>query len=234
MAGIPLKPEKISLELNDFKKSSEKNSHQIRRYKLVKLLLDKIKKKGRGLDYGCGLGDITYNFSSQFDEIIGVDVNLERVEWANKEFSPIKFYPCDEVSLDFKNESFDTVLSIVVINWADSPLQYLQNISNVLKNEGHMLIIVANSNPVRKFFRNIVGKKSASEHSFDEYCIKDMKNMLEQTNFKILEIDSYYDPLDDISTSPKNLLMEFLNIPMRLLNIPNYANYYGILAQKNS
>ena len=78
MPGLPLDAWNISL--TDFRKDAPINTHQKIRYDLIDKLLSQIPKRGKGLDYGCGLGDQVYHFSRKFESIIGVDVTPERVK----------------------------------------------------------------------------------------------------------------------------------------------------------
>ena len=219
---------KISLE--DYRKNSPQNAHQERRIRLINGLLDKIPSIGSGLDYGCGLGDLTFRISPRFDEIVGVDVTPERVEWANNEFAPIKFYCCEENNLDFPDGSFNTVLSSVVINWVDDPELYLKNIHRVLKEDGHLLLVVKAPERTRAFFRSLLGKPAKDDADFR---LATMKETLARLGFQTIAIDAYYDPIADEMTNFKNILIQLVNFPMRVLNSVSHASYYGVLARKH-
>lgn len=220
------------ITLDYYKKGSTRNSHQIRRVKLINRLLEKVDKPGRGLDYGCGLGDLTYEISGQFDNMVGVDADPERVEWANKEFAPLKFYQCGNNSLDFEDRSFDTVLSSVVINWVSEPDKYLANIHRVLDHDGQLIILVGTANKVRAFAGNAMSKFGKKKNEKRDFSLPAMKKLLQQEKFEVLDVDCYYDPPREALSHPKNLIFELMSMPMRLLKLPGYAHYYGIRAVK--
>ena len=117
--------------------------------------------RGRALDYGCGYGDIAHAISGQFSEIIGVDLSPERVEWARREFSPISFQVCHADSLEFGDDSFRTVISIVVINWVNDPDVYLREIHRVLAPGGKLVLAAAGPDRLRNVIRATLGRRPA-------------------------------------------------------------------------
>jgi len=233
MAGNSLDYDgRISLE--DYTKAASQNAHQKRRLELIERLLNKVENPGRGLDYGCGLGDLTYRVSPRFDNIVGVDISPERVEWANNEFAPIKFSACKEGILDFPDNSFDLVLSSVVINWVPDPVSYLTEINRALDTNGKLILLVKSMGKMRKILKGLKGQSTLPRENSGDLYIDDMISYLEKANFEICNVDCYYEPPQDIHRNLKNLVMEALILPMRFLKIPAYAHYYGILAQKRN
>jgi ubiquinone/menaquinone biosynthesis C-methylase UbiE len=231
MPGLPL--DAWNIKLADFKKGAVVNAHQKKRYKLVEELLDRIPARGRGLDYGCGLGDQAYYFSDKFDSIIGVDVTPERVAWANKEFAPIEFQVCAPDSLAFGDHSFDTVLSSVVINWVEDTDQYLMNMHRVLVPGGHMVLLVKSPDALRDALRGLIGKPAADASGKGTKLFLDtMKTTLTNMGFTIVDVGFFYDPVGDVLTHTKNVVLEILRLPMRVMGMPKYAHYYGIVVQK--
>ena len=195
---------------------------------MVRRLLSHLPIRGRLLDYGCGLGDLTYQLAPMFEETIGVDVTPERIAWANGEFHPVKFYMCNETELDYPDNDFDVVLSSVVINWVDNPHSYLQRIHRVLVRNGHLVILVKAPDAVRNFFRMLLNKHPGPQG----FEIDSMTKMLKVLGFRIIDADCYYDPLIDLINNPKSILVELVKLPMRLFKMKKYAQYYGIIAMK--
>jgi ubiquinone/menaquinone biosynthesis C-methylase UbiE len=233
MPGLPL--EAANIKLTDFKKGAVVNAHQKKRYRLVEELLAQIPNRGRGLDYGCGLGDQAYYFSDKFDSIIGVDVTPERVAWANKEFAPIEFQVCASDSLAFADKSFDTVLSSVVINWVEDTDQYLMNMHRVLVTGGHMVLLVKSPDALRDALRRLIGKGPAETTvQGSKLVLETMKTTLTGMGFRIVDVGFFYDPVVDVLTHMKNILLEIIRLPMRVAGVPKYAHYYGILVQKRA
>jgi ubiquinone/menaquinone biosynthesis C-methylase UbiE len=189
---------------------------------------------GACLDYGCGLGDITYHLSKTCSQITGVDVTPDRVEWATNEYHPIPFAVCDSTSLSFPDQSFDMVSSIVVLNWAENQIGYVQNCHRVLKPGGHLLIVVKNVDPIRDFFRALIGKPSyrAKKTPISDISPAEMRNMLISTGFDVVAEDCYYDPFKDTIKNFGDIILEITKLPMRLLSRNHNANYIGFVAKR--
>lgn len=221
--------------LEDYRKGAPLNAHQKRRVALIERLLGSIESLGSGLDYGCGLGDLTFIVSPRFEKIVGVDLQQERVDWANEEFAPIEFFVCDQSTLDFPDGTFNTVLSSVVINWVEDPNLYLRTINRVLAEGGHLVLLASAPDRVGQLLRKLRGKSTTT--NFDgsmPYDIPTMTAMMKDAGLTVTKVDSYYDPAEDVLTTPKNVIVEFLKLPMRLLGLHSFAQYYGVVARKTS
>jgi ubiquinone/menaquinone biosynthesis C-methylase UbiE len=186
---------------------------------------------GRALDYGCGYGDIAFAVSSGFESIVGVDIDAERIAWAQAEFAPIQFQVCSKDGLEYEDASFETVLSIVVINWVPDPDQYLREITRVLSFGGKLVIAAKAPSRMRNRIRAILGQPEVKESFWDEH-LEDMIVRLKKHGLEIEAVDCFWDPLSDSLRSWKEVLLAVLLLPMRLLRVAGYAPYYGIRARK--
>jgi ubiquinone/menaquinone biosynthesis C-methylase UbiE len=232
MPAFPLKGSNI--DLSDFHKDATPNIHQQARYDLIQRLLDQIPKGGRGLDYGCGMGDVTHTMSGHFDFIIGVDVTPQRVEWANIHYAPLQFQVCDSRTLAFPDASFDAVISSVVINWADSPVSYLENIHKVLVTGGHLLILVRGTGAIRNALRLLIGKKRLPPVAgFKNIGLEQLSSMM-GAKFKIIDTDCLYEEEEAVPLTLPKIIFKIAQLPFKLFKSRAYADYYGVLAQKTS
>lgn len=114
--------------------------------------LDKVREAGlspghrRALDFGCGAGRLTQALAAHFDQTVGVDIAdsmiaLARAQNASRGRRPsaVSFVgnAAPDLSL-FDDDSFDFVLSIVVLQHMDNDLKrgYLREFVRVLKPGG--------------------------------------------------------------------------------------------------
>lgn len=182
---------------------------------------------GRALDYGCGYGDITYAVSGQFVEIIGVDVDETRVRWASREFSPVPFLVCDGDRLEFPSGTFQTVLSIVVINWVDDADSYLREAHRVLARGGSLVMAVRAPDRMGGLLRRALGRPPV-EMPFWTEALADMRVRLQRHGFMIARTDCFYDRLQEDVTSFKGVLAGLGRLPMRVFRARGFAPYYGL------
>jgi len=218
-----------ALDCRHYKRGAALDSHQASRLKMVRRLLSGC--QGRALDYGCGYGDIAHAISGQFSEIIGVDLSPERIEWARREFSPIPFHVCDKNSLEFADATFQTVVSIVVINWVGDPDLYLREIHRVLVAGGKLVLAVQAPDRLRNFIRAARGRQPAEQVFWSE-SVQQMTERLQSQGFEIEALDCFYDPLRESLGSLKKLISGMALMPMRMCGAPGFAPYYGMRAMK--
>jgi ubiquinone/menaquinone biosynthesis C-methylase UbiE len=218
-----------ALDCRCYKRGAALDPHQANRLKMVRRLLSGC--QGRALDYGCGYGDIAHAISGQFSEIMGVDVSPERIEWARREFSPISFQVCQPNSLQFLDSTFQTVISIVVINWVNDPDFYLREIHRVLAPGGKLVLAALAPDRLRNLVRAVLGRPPAELGCWSE-SIHQMTVRLQRQGFQIEVVDCFYDPVRESLGSLKKLISGMALTPMRIFGIPAFAPYYGVRAVK--
>ena len=93
------------------------NRRHIERYAMVRQWL-----WGRVLDVSCGCGYGTYLVSKNPDveNIVGIDVSRDAIEWANKNFETEKCHFVESSIEDFNNEA-DSLVSIETIEHLENP-----------------------------------------------------------------------------------------------------------------
>jgi ubiquinone/menaquinone biosynthesis C-methylase UbiE len=220
--------ESIHFERNSYRKSGRLSPHQARRLRLIKRLLAPC--SGRLLDYGCGFGDIAWSLADRF-EVTGVDVIPERVEWASREYDPVRFETCGPAGLRFADEEFDTVLSSVVIHWVQDPDAYLAEISRVLTAEGQLVILFQNQPVLNNLVRRWTGRLPTDQGFWNE-GYAEMVNRVRRHGFVVEQIDCFYESPRDVVKSLRSGIIEAIQLPFRAVGLPNLAHYYGIRARK--
>jgi len=180
----------------------EKNSMQI------KLL----QSKDIAIDCGCGKGDYLHVLALKFKVVIAIDLSLEAILYAKENHQDLdNIIYVNGSMLDFYkvfNEPIsDFCLSAEVIEHVPSPDEYLNNIYNLLKKEGELLI----STPCQNLYF---------------YPIQFLSMLLTKpkTLYKLLKpLDYWYFALDWHPAMSKN---DFLNLlDKHGFNIKKYNNF---------
>lgn len=215
---------------NSYSRTGVPSAHQRRRLHLVRDLLSEC--RGKLLDFGCGFGDVAWSLKDSF-EVTGVDVSGERVAWAREHFSPVRFERCDQTGLSFPDETFDTVLSSVVIHWTNDPDVYLREAFRVLKPEGQLVIVIQNEPVVNNLFRKWMGRPKAIQPFWNEPFYS-MLHRLERHGFEIHSLRCFFESPREALRSVREAVKELVLIPCRIARVARFAPYYGIRAVKQT
>lgn len=126
------------------------------------------------LDVGCGIGLLFNYISGLVDVIVGVDISLESLKIAldlvkKRGFSSIELVRADADFLPFRNEVFDRVFAITLLQNMPNPLLTLHEILRVAKADSEIVV-----SGLKKFF---------SEEGFLEILSKS------SVNFSIVKVD---------------------------------------------
>lgn len=220
-----------------FQKDAKPSPHQLRRRNSVLSALKGL--RGDVLDYGCGWGDLTYQIAKT-NPAKGVDVDPERVAFAQQQYAPIEFSQCRTDGLDFGDQTFDIVVSTVVVHFVPDPAAYLQEAHRVLKPGGYLVICCRNKPVVRNFLRRLIGKPEApptlcfpGQHLYfpDQ---KEFIQLLEKTGFKLLKRSGFYDPplQDWRDIHVRTLVSGSIELLLSIFKVQATIHYYTILCHK--
>ena len=97
------------------------------------------------LDMGCGLGSFLEVCQNNGIQAIGIDIDPHAIEIAKsrtKEQKNVILEDCQD--LPFKNNSFDLIVSITVIEHVKNPLKYFREAHRVLAKNGKLIIFAPN------------------------------------------------------------------------------------------
>jgi ubiquinone/menaquinone biosynthesis C-methylase UbiE len=116
-----------------------------RRFEEVSSVIKKV--NGKILDLGCNDGTFSKVIldKSEASGLIGVDVVKKTVNWANKHWETnrkMKFKVMDAHNLSFKNNSFDAVFALEMLEHVHNPLKVLTEARRVLKKGGYSVFLV--------------------------------------------------------------------------------------------
>lgn len=121
----------------------------------------------RLLDIGCGHKP----YALLINSLVRKNIGLELTPSDNKNHSDIY---ADGLSLPFRTESFDTVLSIDMLDEVSSPLQLFKEVNQALKQDGYLILMVSNQ-------YNIFRK----EATYAFYTAEGLRYLAEKSGFNV-------------------------------------------------
>lgn len=109
--------------------------------------------EGPVLDVGCHSGTFTsrviHKIGSQ--KIYGVDISHSAIDLAKKRLPKGNFQVADAAELPFKDNFFDAVICLEVLEHVDDPLKAISEIKRVLKRDGYAVMLVPTDNNLFKW-----------------------------------------------------------------------------------
>ena len=109
----------------------------------------KLPKNSKVLEAGCGTGNYVISLSKIGHNVIGVEIDSERVKIAKDymriyKINPKRIVRGDLIKLPFKNEEFDAIFCHGVIEHIRDSERAVKEMARVLKKEGYAMISVPN------------------------------------------------------------------------------------------
>jgi ubiquinone/menaquinone biosynthesis C-methylase UbiE len=169
-----------------------------RRFDEVGKVIEKV--DGSVLDIGSADGTFTkviLNISGA-KKTIGVDALQKSVNWANRHFKNnkrLKFELGDAHNLKFKNNSFDAVFALEVLEHVLRPVDVLKEIKRVLKKGGYAVFLVPSDNNLFKviwfFWTKYYRGKIWSDCHIQSYRNGYLPRLAKKVGFKV-EVDKKF------------------------------------------
>lgn len=95
------------------------------------------------LDIGCGTGYRTYQLSkTHHNKVIGIDISKENIKLAKQKYPQLDYKEMNAEKIEFKNNTFDCIYAIDVLEHVDNLETVLKEIGRVLKRKGKLIVIV--------------------------------------------------------------------------------------------
>lgn len=178
--------------------------YDIHREDMVVSLLDH--KADRLLDVGCGDGSLIFKLKDKFKELYGVDVSPSRIKEAEKKVKFIKDKKINfsianiDEGLPFRDEMFDVVTCIAVLEHIFDPYFAAKEFNRVLKNNGILILEVPNIAYLKYRIQLLFGKLpvTSSPYNWKEigwdgghlhyFTKRSLRQLLEESGFKILKV----------------------------------------------
>ncbi|MBC7330368.1 class I SAM-dependent methyltransferase [bacterium] len=127
------------------------------------------------LDVGCGTGGNLTLFNGF---VVGLDVSLQALKLAQKRKPEAILCRGEAENLPFKDDSFDLVLALDLLEHLPDDIQGLREMHRVLRKGGNVLITV----PAYKF---LWSEHDEALHHFRRYSKCELKGKMEGVGFKI-------------------------------------------------
>jgi ubiquinone/menaquinone biosynthesis C-methylase UbiE len=105
-------------------------------------------RMGNVLDVGCHSGFMTEKIikSSLYNKIYGIDVSKEAIVLAKKRIKQGKFVLGNAHDLPFKENFFDVVFCLEILEHVEKPQKVMSEIKRVLKKNGQVIVLVPTDN----------------------------------------------------------------------------------------
>ena len=194
--------------------------HQHKRKLVHQLISEYLGRPGKVLDVGAGTGKILSELKNKGWQIKGVDGEKEAVRWAKKRGVVIKQHDLTK-KLPFKNNSFDLVVSLDVLEHVKDDVGLLKEMRRVVKPQGIILITVPAYQWLYSYWDKMLGH-------FKRYSRGDLEKLSLQVKLKPVFV-SFYSSFFLIpamlvrllkSKSKKQEVSDFQTTPLAFISVP--------------
>lgn len=112
----------------------------------------------RILDIGCGIGIIAHLLAEKHKEVVGIDLLPESIKIAKAKCASqnITFEVGDVMKLRYKDNSFDCVVFLEVIEHVENPMKALSEIWRVLRPGGYLVLSTPNGASYIRFIYGLL------------------------------------------------------------------------------
>ena len=174
--------------------------------KIVSWLIGDIQGKSV-LDIGVGSGFFSRLCIQNKAKTISLDFADAIIQYHRKTNPDFKLVQSDAQHLPFKNESFDIVLALDVIEHLYSALDFLNEVNRVLRKDGRLILMTPNTSNVfektlKAFLKiplfmgnKISAQKAEQSHAesthVKEFSVRELTSLIKESKFKICTFNTY-------------------------------------------
>lgn len=194
----------------------------------VRLALSLVPKNIRSvLDVGCGDGYLCSILKEKIEAVSGIDISETRIKRAKKRFNGIDFRAGDATALPYKDNSFDLVIDVEVLEHVPNLNKSVKEMTRVSKK------FVAFTVPYKEEPTKIICPHCLKEFYLDGHVNyfdnETIKKLAEENDLKILKIKKVNAfPYLKLKSYPR-FVKEFLS----WLIAKKIGGYVGVLLLKN-
>lgn len=229
--------------------------------------LHRLNKDALVLEVGEGTGNDAIQVAKRGIDIVTSDISKKMLLVSNRKFKKenlmrlANFVVCDGEELPFTDESFDCVMIVGALHHLIDPIQSLEELHRCLKQNGYLIIgtepnpwqfkllFLKHSQTGRKIIKFLSKDKNKNKYTVDEvspvdeitqgFKKKDIMEMLNRSDFRVLEFNNWLYITGFINVSGINIPKSFETFAIRvdkiigkLPLIKNYSWHFNVLGQK--
>lgn len=102
-----------------------------------------LNKNLRIIDLGCGQGDVSHQLKLiGFKNLVGIEISPKLLRYGKAKYpNEFQLVATDGLQVPFKNNSFDIVISVAVIEHVLDQSKYIQEISRIVRPQGYVILV---------------------------------------------------------------------------------------------
>lgn len=145
--------------------------------------------KGRILEIGCGIGNISEFFINDNFDIVLSDLRDNYIEIVKNKFTN-EVIKIDLVDADFDTKhkdligTFDTVFALNVVEHIKDDNKAIENCKKLLKNQGHLIILVP-------AYQSLFNNFDVELEHYRRYTQKSLKQLIKANKLSIIKTFSF-------------------------------------------
>lgn len=163
------------------------NISMVYKERALEILQKDVPQKAKVLDAGCAFGDLLSLLDKSNYQTFGIDVSKYALERARKNTKAQLVLGDLNKKLPYKDNFFDAIFAVDVIEHLDSPYHFLLEIKRVLKKGGILFIQTPNINSIFEIFAKEKWFAYTDETHLYLFNRKSLRFILQKSGFSILQ-----------------------------------------------
>ena len=178
---IPSKTELVDYYSNEYERTNYLSPITEKRYNQLLDGFEKYRKNNRILDIGAGCGFFITTAKKRGWEVYGTELSKNSVAGCKNLNSELSYGELHE--LQFPEESFDVVVNLEVIEHLNNPIQFVGEISRILRKGGITYLTTPNFNAIHRFRLKEKYDVISYPNHLCYYTPKTIKKLFKANNF---------------------------------------------------
>jgi len=185
-------PDYYAIE-NPFGLETESEFHKARMHSTISSLKEHIKdaEENSILDVGCGKGKITMALRKNFSnlKIDALDISSIAIDFALKSIQGVNFFVADATKYAPKGTFYNAIVLNNIYEHVENPILLLNNLKNLLKQNGVFIISTPNRFHIKNIMRVILGFSiKVPKYHVTEYSISQLYDHHAYTGLEIVRL----------------------------------------------